>query len=248
MSGGSSENNEKGCIMRAAISDKSIKTILNKIIDSESLADKSVSYVADVVAQFFTELMMTYEIEVGKYVVVFWAHPFYTRKELDEAEFERVFDLRNDDGAENAVSVIIADEERRMRKVAFIVPLVINPEDYFVSFNDNVLFVINDTIYQFDPEAADFVHMVKIENYDPTEDGFYIHLYKDDMIIYGETQIFRIDKDLNVKWSFSGRDAFDLLSREPQFKWKEDRICIRDYSGNRYEIDYDGNLISEVLA
>lgn len=58
--------------------------------------------------------------------------------------------------------------------------------------------------------------------------------------------IYRISKDLDIKWNFSGRDIWvRYAGTEPAFEMKEDKICLYDFMDNYYELDYDGNLIFE---
>lgn len=122
-------------------------------------------------------------------------------------------------------------------------------EKEFAALGNNLFFVIRDTMYLFDPETADIVRTQKIKDYDPEWDYFQVHPYEEDLILYGETKIFRIDKDLNTKWMFRGKEAFGKsLSSDSPFVWKNDRICIQDYEENRYEISYDGKLISGAVT
>ncbi len=82
---------------------------------------------------------------------------------------------------------------------------------------------------------------------DPMGTMFEAHAFGEDFILYGETDIYRVDNDLNIKWRFSARDIFVRQSgREPAFQMKEDRICLYDFWENYYEIDYDGNLLLDV--
>ncbi|MDE5737188.1 MAG: hypothetical protein K2H93_02355, partial [Oscillospiraceae bacterium] len=63
-------------------------------------------------------------------------------------------------------------------------------------------------------------------------------------ILYGEYIIYRIAKDLSIKWEFSGRDIFVRYEgNAPAFIMKKDRICLYDFEDNYYEIDYNGKLI-----
>ncbi len=71
---------------------------------------------------------------------------------------------------------------------------------------------------------------------------FAAYPYEDDLILYGELHIFRVTRNLDIVWSYFGADIFVLCnSNEPAFEMKEDRICMYDFLGNYYEIDYDGN-------
>ena len=72
---------------------------------------------------------------------------------------------------------------------------------------------------------------------------------QDDFILYGEVEIYRVDRNLEVKWIFSARDIFVRYEGdEPAFEMKEDRICLYDFINHYYEIDYDGKLLVEKSA
>lgn len=75
---------------------------------------------------------------------------------------------------------------------------------------------------------------------------FDAYVYEDDFIIHGELDIFRVTRNLDIIWSFGARDIFVRCgSNEPAFVMKEDRICLYDFLGYYYEIDYDGNKLIE---
>lgn len=68
--------------------------------------------------------------------------------------------------------------------------------------------------------------------------------YKQDFILYGELDIFRVTSNLSIQWQFSGKDIFVSYNDDaPAFEMKSDRIYLRDFEGDHYEIDYDGKLI-----
>lgn len=46
-----------------------------------------------------------------------------------------------------------------------------------------------------------------------------------------------------IMWSFSGKDIFVSVSGKTSFELKESSICLYDFEGNDYELDFDGNLI-----
>ncbi len=75
------------------------------------------------------------------------------------------------------------------------------------------------------------------------ESTFGIYEYKDGYIIYGELDIARTDGDFNLLWSFAGADIFVTLDNSCPFEMTDDRIILRDFIGNYYELDYNGKLI-----
>ena len=70
---------------------------------------------------------------------------------------------------------------------------------------------------------------------------FEIHPYKEDFILYGELYIIRLKKDGRIAWSFSGRDIFVCPdNHQKPFVMKENSICLKDWLGYSYEINYNG--------
>lgn len=129
-------------------------------------------------------------------------------------------------------------------KNALIIASYHTPIDSFVAPHKNGLFLmLNEILCVFDPETLEIIDQSEI---DPFGTMFEIHQYKDDYILYGECEIYRISDDLKVKWIFGARDIFVRCDTDaPAFEMKEDRIGLYDYQENYYEINYDGKLITE---
>ena len=54
-----------------------------------------------------------------------------------------------------------------------------------------------------------------------------------------------LDFDFCKKWSFSGRDIFVSQFREKPFEICDNLIRLYDWEDNYYEIDFDGNLLTD---
>lgn len=106
---------------------------------------------------------------------------------------------------------------------------------------DGLFMMLNEVLCIFNPQTLSIDKQIEIK---PLGTMFEVHPFGDDYILYGELEIYRISSDLNVEWTFSGRDIFvKYTGNEPAFIMKEDRICVYDFEDNYYEIDYDGKLI-----
>jgi len=65
-------------------------------------------------------------------------------------------------------------------------------------------------------------------------------------LLHGELEIIRLSKELTSLWAFLGNDIFVSRSGDKNaLEMKPDRICVRDWRGGCYEIDYDGKLLAE---
>lgn len=63
-------------------------------------------------------------------------------------------------------------------------------------------------------------------------------------LICGELEIAMLDAGLHRLWSFSGADIFASVTGKNPVELRERSIVLYDFEDNRYEIDYDGNVIS----
>ncbi len=112
--------------------------------------------------------------------------------------------------------------------------------DFAFIIGDELFLFLNDLACVLDLNTADVVRKANIGTLGVL---FAAYRYQDDFILYGEMEIMRIAQDLNVKWTFSGKDIFvRYQGEEPAFEMCEDRIRLYDFLDNFYEVDYDGNL------
>lgn len=110
---------------------------------------------------------------------------------------------------------------------------------------DDVLTVLqNTTITQIDLRGF---KRILHKNINECFFGFELYKVKDFYILYGETEIIRLDKNFNCVWTFSGIDIFTTLDNTSAFVIDDDRIKLRDFQNNYYEINFDGKLIKKEL-
>lgn len=110
-------------------------------------------------------------------------------------------------------------------------------EECFILKDNFLIFMSENIIFKIDIVTYELVLKKKIPIFEST---FGIYEYNDDYIIYGEIDIARIDKCFDLLWSFSGADIFVTLDGSCPFEMKDDRIILRDFIGNYYEINYNG--------
>lgn len=126
--------------------------------------------------------------------------------------------------------------------VLLIVPFY-TPTDFCVVNGKGLLLMLNTVICLFDPKTLEITAK---KNLNTMGSMFHAYPYKEDYILYGEIDIYRLTSELDVKWKFSARDIFVRYhGEEPAFEMKEDRICLIDFLDNYYEIDYDGKVIAD---
>lgn len=62
----------------------------------------------------------------------------------------------------------------------------------------------------------------------------------DDILLRGESQIHRIDKKGNVKWSFGGNDIWVNLEGKNELNIEENTIRLFDFESNEYLLNFNG--------
>ena len=86
--------------------------------------------------------------------------------------------------------------------------------------------------------------LVCCKNFDCFESNFGIYKVQRGYIVYGEMKITMLDFKFNKTWSFSGKDIFLSATGKKPFELCDNSIKLYDFEDNFYEIDFDGNLIS----
>lgn len=62
-------------------------------------------------------------------------------------------------------------------------------------------------------------------------------------LIWGELEIVRLNARWEKEWDAWGADIFASSDGQPAFEIKNDRIVLRDWLGNCYELDYSGKTL-----
>lgn len=118
------------------------------------------------------------------------------------------------------------------------------PEDCAI-LEDSILTVLqNDYITQIDLKTVQIIACYELDVFGTT---FSIYRMADGYLIYGEIEIIKFDNNFNPVWKFSGRDIFVSISDKNAFELTEQSIKLYDFDDNFYELDFDGNIICEVL-
>lgn len=102
--------------------------------------------------------------------------------------------------------------------------------------------ILFDEIRRVDIQTGNVLQLVECPN---TGGLIGICTIEDGYILYGETELFRYDQQLNRVWSFSARDIFVTPDGSRAFWIEADVIHCRDWLGWHYVLDLDGKLISE---
>ena len=180
------------------------------------------------------------EIYVDNCSISISLEPDYDIKSADNIQYDKIIIL---DKKYNKTICIKIEKDDCIKKVAVIVPYFIYIDNCALSAKQYIFFMFDNLWCLFDPRTMNFVKQKNVLTVEGTM--FAAYPYKEDFILYGEIEIYRVTQDLSIKWSFSGKDIFvRYKGEEPAFEMKEDRICLYDFMDNYYEINFDGILIN----
>lgn len=111
----------------------------------------------------------------------------------------------------------------------------------------NLLIVLqNKTISKIDLSNNILLSVKEMNNF-----GCNLGIYKcegEGYIIHGETNVFKLNFELEEEWSFSGNDIFITQNGSSPFIIDNNRIKLHDWNNAYYELDLDGNLIRSIYA
>lgn len=174
------------------------------------------------------------KLSVKDYHILIRQEPNYSFNSSDNKYYDKILSIVADGESYAKTISLTIEREGLKQEIALIVPYHTNTDHCGLPAGDRVFLMLDDRLCLFDPETLNMDKLVKI---DPIAPLSVPCSYGQDFILYGELDVFRIGRDLSVRWRFSGKDIF------VSFEMKDDRICLYDLEGGYYEISYDGKLI-----
>ncbi len=115
-------------------------------------------------------------------------------------------------------------------------------EDSTLIYNNNSLIVrCSNIIVNLTIPMLDLIWMTSA---DPIT-CFSVHQYQDTLITHGELTVCRIDISGNIMWEFGADDILLRIDGDNCFSMNNDSISLQNFNGDKYEIDYDGNLLAK---
>lgn len=182
-------------------------------------------------------IMPTYNYK--DYEIFITKAPPYSFNSPDNKLYNKI--IVTDDSDYNSCIEIEVEYFGEVRTVLIISSYNTPVNSFVAPHKDGLFMMLNEILCVFNPETLSVDRQAKIN---PIGTMFEVHTYGEDYILYGELEIYRISADLSVKWEFTGRDIFvNYQVDEPAFKMTDDKICLYDWEGSYYEIDYNGNII-----
>ncbi|MCH2198891.1 MAG: hypothetical protein MK081_08900 [Flavobacteriales bacterium] len=111
--------------------------------------------------------------------------------------------------------------------------------EQFIVLGDKLVVYFDGCILAFDISNLNFCWRIN------EFEIFGLYIFENDLIVYDELSVLRIDKEGVIKWRYSGMDHFVSYKGNTAFEMNEDHIQLRDSFENIYRIDYDGNVIDD---
>ncbi|MET3027613.1 hypothetical protein ABXT06_13115 [Flavobacterium sp. UW10123] len=109
-------------------------------------------------------------------------------------------------------------------------------DDSFIIEDDKIWIRICNKIYCFSIPTLGLIWHKEFD----FATNFSFHKLEEDFIIYGEIEIFRITKNGEILWRFSGRDIWVNLEGKNPFSIESDKIRLFDFESNEYVLDFNG--------
>lgn len=181
---------------------------------------------------------------INNYCVSISLEPDYNLKlvDIDSLPYDKFIILYKNKGTKTICLTL--EKDNCIKKIAFVIPFYTKIDNCVLASREYLFLKFDNLLCLFEPRTMSVVQQAKISS--ATGTMFAAYSYKEDFILYGEVEIYRVAPDLSIKWSFSGKDIFVRYHNnepEPAFKMKKDRICLYDFGDNYYEINYDGILL-----
>ena len=179
-------------------------------------------------------------VTINDYKISIQEAPDYHWYSYDSKNYDKVLHLEGDKDFTRTILLTIK-QARQEKKVMLVVPYYTIVDNCALPAGDRLFLMLNDLLCLFNLESLDIYKQQKLDTIGMMIAPF---PYKQDFILYGELDVFRVTNELSIQWQFSGKDIFVNCNDDaPAFEMKRDRICLRDFEGDHYEIGYDGKLI-----
>ena len=144
------------------------------------------------------------------------------------------------------VKISLLSFDRKLIKSYNLFGIFLDSNTYILL--EKYLILENSIIISFDGILLSFNKENFILNWQKKDftDIFSLKSYKNDLIIYDELEIARIDINGNYKWRFSGMDHFISYQGTENFIFCKEYIKMIDSNEVEYRISYDGEDINKI--
>lgn len=111
----------------------------------------------------------------------------------------------------------------------------------FIIEKDKIWLCACNKIYCLEIPSLELKWQKKIDDFA----NFCIYKIENDFLVHGELQIFRINKEGKIIWSFGGRDIWVNIQGKHEITIENNTIRLFDFESNEYVLDFDGNQIED---
>ncbi|MDD4564210.1 MAG: hypothetical protein PHE79_01795 [Eubacteriales bacterium] len=154
----------------------------------------------------------------------------FNPESLTRNDFTKVFAIKASDGFDEP------------KNIALIGSLYSCAKDCAVLEDSQLIVLMNSAVTVIDLDTFKLIEHKEFSDF-----GCFFSIYPFDMgyLVYGELEIVKLNKNLEIEWDFSGADIFvspdELIN---PFSINGDTIELYDWNGSFYLLDKSGNQIN----
>lgn len=142
----------------------------------------------------------------------------------------------------NRTLLLSIQEKERAWKLWLICPHHTYTHDIAILEGHELVLAMEDIVLRIDLQIRKVINrIVLVDLWVPIIFAIYPH--GTEYIVHGETEIVKLTHDFQQEWCFGARDIFARPDDSDSVVLKEDRICLLDFEGNYYEVDYKGKCL-----
>ena len=186
-------------------------------------------------------------LENEKFCVTIEEDPCYTTDSADNKPYDVVWNpmgiRRTNDYMNRALAIEVCQGEEGYRGILLAELLGLDRKDCVILTDDQLTVLCFQGLIQVDIASREVVFYRELSILGGTMAIYPCPEGIDGYVVWGETEIVKLNRNFEVEWTKSGADIFVSLTEKPAFQMTKERIVLNDVLGNHYELDYRGNIL-----
>lgn len=186
-------------------------------------------------------------LENEKFCVTIEEDPCYTTDSADNKPYDVVWNpmgiRRTNDYMNRALAIEVCQGEEGYRGILLAELLGLDRKDCVILTDDQLTVLCFQGLIQVDIASREVVFYRELSILGGTMAIYPCPEGIDGYVVWGETEIVKLNRNFEVEWTKSGADIFVSLTEKPAFQMTKERIVLNDFLGNHYELDYRGNIL-----
>lgn len=187
-------------------------------------------------------------LENEKFRVVIEEDPCYTIDSADNKPYDVVWNpmglKRTNDYMNRALAIEVCQGEESYRGILLAEMLgFFDGKDCVILADDRLTVLCFQGLIQVDLAIREVLFCRELSILGGTMAIYPCPEGIDGYVVWGETEIVKLNRNFEVEWARSGADIFASLTETPAFQMTKERIVLNDWEGNHYELDYQGHTL-----